>query len=96
MVYHERATNVVHLLNDAGTGWSTGFLGTATTLQNSSCAVVLSTSSLSINGPTFTLNLAMAISFKPAFRGPKEIRMFASALGDLTTGWQNRGTWIVP
>ena len=54
----------------------------------------LSSSSVSINGPVLTLNLA--INFKAAFSGTKDVRMFANALGDLTTGWQSRGSWIVP
>jgi len=94
MVYHERATNTVYLLNDAGSAWHTGTIGTATVLQNSSCAVNLGASSVSINGPVLTLNLA--IGFKSPFRGTKNIAMFASSLGEVTTGWQNRGSWIVP
>jgi hypothetical protein len=94
MAYHERATNVVYLLNDAGTGWISGIIGTSSKLQNASCAIVLSSSSVSINGPVLTLNLA--INFKETFSGTKDVRMFANALGDLTTGWQSRGSWIVP
>jgi hypothetical protein len=94
MIYHERVTNMVYLINDAGSGWHTGLIRSATTLQNGSCAVNLANSSVSIDGPVLTLNLA--ISFKAPFTGTKNIALFASALGDLSTGWQNRGTWIVP
>jgi hypothetical protein len=94
MIYHERVTNTVYLINDAGSAWQTGLIRSATTLQNSSCAVNLGNSSVSIDGPVLTLNLA--ISFKAPFTGTKNIAMFASALGNLSTGWQNRGTWIVP
>jgi hypothetical protein len=94
MIYHERATNTVYLINDAGSAWHTGLIRSATTLQNGSCSVNLWNSSVSIDGPVLTLNLA--ISFKAPFTGTKNIAMFASALGDLSTGWQNRGTWIVP
>jgi hypothetical protein len=94
MIYHERATNTVYLINDAGSAWHSGTIGSATILQNNSCAVALGNSSVSINGPVLTLNLT--IGFKPSFAGTKNVAMFASALGELTTGWQNRGTWIVP
>jgi len=94
MIYHERVTNTVYLINDAGSAWYTGTIRTATTLQNASCAVNLGNSSVSIDGSVLTLNLA--INFKAPFAGTKNITMFASALGDLSTGWQNRGTWIVP
>jgi len=94
MIYHERVTNTVYLINDAGSAWHTGLIRSATTLQNGSCAVNLGNSTVSIDGPVLTLKLA--ISFKAPFTGTKNIAMFASALDNLSTGWQNRGTWIVP
>ena len=93
MAYHERATNRVYLLNDAGTAWNSQALGSGT-LQNNSCALNLGSSSVSVNGSVLTLNLA--ITFKSTFRGTKDIMMFANAAGQLASGWQNLGSWIVP
>ena len=93
IVHHERLTNKIYLINDEGTGWLTGTLGNGT-VQNSYCAVTLSSSYVSVTGGTLTLNLAMW--FKPTFSGTKSIEMFANALGQLSSGWQTRGTWIVP
>ena len=94
MVYHERATNRVYLLNDAGTAWTSKMLGSASILQGSSCAINLGSSSASASGSVLTLNLAIA--FTPAFSGEKTIRMFANAAGGLSSGWQDRGSWTVP
>ena len=95
MVYHERATNRVDLLNDAAaTAWTSQLLGSASTLQGSSCAINLGSSSVSASSSGLTLNLAIA--FTPAFSGAKTIRMFANAAGGLSSGWQDRGSWTVP
>ena len=72
MIYHERVTNTVYLINDAGSAWHTGLIRSATTLQNGSCAVNLGNSSVSIDGPVLTLNLA--ISFKASFAVPRTSR----------------------
>src|SRR5262245_14895536 len=39
LAYYDWAANTVNLLNDAGTTWMPGVMGSATTLQNSQCAV---------------------------------------------------------
>ena len=93
MAYHERATNLVYLLNDAGTAWTSKMLGSGSILQGSSCAINLGSSSASASGSVLTLNLAIA--FTPAFSGEKTIRMFANAAGGVSSGWQDRGSWTV-
>jgi len=93
MAYHERATNLVYLLNDAGTAWTSKMLGSASILQGSSCAINLGSSSASASGSGLTLNLAIA--FTPAFSGEKTVRIFANAAGGVSTGWQDRGSWTV-
>src|SRR5258705_1803147 len=93
MVYHDKATNQVYLINDAGTAWLPGTLGTSATLQNTSCVIALASSSISISGNTLTLTLAT--TFKPAFTGTKNIYMYV-ADGSQDSGWQTRGTWTVP
>lgn len=94
MAYHERATNRIYLINDQGTAWTSQLLASGGTLQNNSCSIALGSSSVSISGQVLTLNLA--ITFKSPFRGSKNILMFANAIGELSSGWQSRGTWIVP
>jgi hypothetical protein len=94
MVYHERATDRLYLLNDTGSAWASRAVSSGGTLQNGSCAIAVGSSSASVNGSVLTLNLAM--TFKSPFRGTKTIQMFANGAGGQTSGWQARGSWIVP
>jgi hypothetical protein len=92
MVYYDRPTNLLWLLNNAGTAWDSAILGAATTLQNSQCAVAVGSSGTIDSGSTLTLNLAM--TFKPAFVGPKNVFMYGTN-GTQNSGWQDRGDWTV-
>ena len=93
LVYYDRPTNTLSLLNDAGTTWSSAVIGAATTLQNSQCAVSVGASAKSDSGNTLTLMLAM--TFKAPFSGAKNIFMFTTN-GVQNSGWQDRGDWTVP
>ena len=89
-----RAPNAVYLANDAGTAW----LGpvnvrTISALQNSQCSINPASSSVSGSGKNLTLNLA--VSFKPAFAGAKNIYLQANDANG-GSGWQQLGSWIVP
>jgi hypothetical protein len=90
LTYYDRPTNTVFLLNDAGTTWFSGLLGSATTLQNSQCSIALLDSSILLSGNTLTLTLAM--TFKAPFNGARNIYMYASN-GTANSGWQDRGDW---
>jgi hypothetical protein len=94
LAYYNRATNVVNLLNDAGTGYLTGTPGTTATLQNSQCSIALGGTTVAISGTTLTLNLA--VTFKSAFAGAKNAYIYGASLGGLSSGWQTRGVWTVP
>ena len=94
MANYEGGTNRLYLLNDAGDGWMTGTPGASAVLQNSSCLIDLSGITTSFSGNVMTVNLP--ITFKSAFAGTKQIQMFANAAGQLSSGWQIRGSWIVP
>ncbi len=93
MAYYQRSNNTVFLLNDTGGAWTSGVVGSATTLQNNQCAIALGTSSAAPSGNTLTVNLAM--SFKAAFAGAKNVFMFATN-GTQISDWQDRGDWTVP
>jgi hypothetical protein len=93
MVHYVRATNTLNLINDAGTAWLSLPLGGGGTLENSSCAIALGSTSTALAGNTLTLNLAL--TFKPAFAGKKYVFMYATN-GSQNSGWQTRGTWTVP
>jgi len=94
LAYYERATNRVFLLNDAATVWQSAILGTASTLENGQCAIALGASSAALGGNTLTLQLAL--TFKPAFAGAKNIYMYAASGLGVSSGWSDRGDWGVP
>jgi uncharacterized repeat protein (TIGR01451 family) len=84
-------TGAIWLAADAGNWSAQQTLGAAGTLQNSQCAVNVGSSSGTLAGNTYTLNLA--ISFQSGFSGTKSIYSYATSLEGLTSGWQNLGTW---
>jgi hypothetical protein len=93
MLYYNRGTSTLYLLNDGQT-WMVGALGSSAILQNSQCVVSLSESSVSLSGDSLTLNLAM--TFTAAYSGTKQIYMYAQNDSSENSGWQQRGEWTVP
>ena len=93
MAYYDRAANLLRLINDAGTAWLPGMLGTGGTIENGACAIALGSSVATPSGSTLTLSLA--ITFKPAFAGTKNIYMYANGAGGTNSGWQARGTYAI-
>jgi hypothetical protein len=93
LVQYVRATNIIALVNDSGSGSVSATPGTIGTLNNSQCTVDTGASSVSGSGSTLTLTIALI--FKPVFAGPQNIYMdvFNNALA--TSGWQAKGAWTV-
>jgi hypothetical protein len=91
MVYYDRPGATLYLINDAGSQWLPGAPGSGATLQNSQCSINLATTSVALAGNTLTLNLAM--TFKPAYAGAKNIYMYGADISGANSGWQTRGTW---
>jgi hypothetical protein len=93
LVYYNRSSATMYLVNDAAATWMSSPLSSGATLQNSQCSVSLAQSSVSVNGTTLTLNLA--VTFKPAFAGTKNIYMYGTNAGNVNSGWQTRGSWTI-
>jgi archaellum component FlaF (FlaF/FlaG flagellin family) len=93
-LYYDRAANKLNLAPDTTGSYLVATPGTVGTLQNSQCAVNMAATSVVLNGNTLTLNLAM--TFKPAFGGAKNIYMYGRDVSLTNSGWQTRGTWTVP
>ncbi len=93
-IYYSRASSLVYLENDAGTGWSSPMtIGTAGTLSNSQCMINVGTSSVSTSGNNLTLNLAL--TFQSAYAGAKNTYALV-ANATTNSGWLTMGTWTVP
>jgi hypothetical protein len=91
-VTYNRALNTLTLLSDSGAPSGSIVMGNSS-LQNSQCSLTGSASSVSSSGNVLTLNLA--IGFKSAFSGSKNVYSNAQTAAGQTTGWQVVGTWTV-
>jgi len=95
LVYYDRGTNSVSLMNDAYTSYANSIpLGAAGTLQNSQCTVNPALSSTLISGNSIILDLS--VSFRAPFAGAKSV--FAELLNSagVSTGYGTIGSWVVP
>ena len=73
-LHYDRIGNTIQLSNDAGSGWvGSATPGVVGILQNSQCIIDTGASSVSGTGNNLTLNLAL--TFKQAFTGSKNIYM---------------------
>jgi hypothetical protein len=89
------SSNVINMLNDAGTTIaSSATPGVAGTLNSSQCSIDVGASSVSVSGNNLTLTVAL--TFKPAFAGAKNIYMVVSNKNNVTSTWQAEGVWTVP
>ncbi len=93
-VRYTRATNLLELSNDTGTGWvGSTAPGSAGTLENSQCVLNAASSSAAGAGPNLTVSVALI--FRGTFGGAKNVYLNVSDSGGTFTGWQSRGAWTV-
>ena len=90
-VQYTVANNVLYLVNDAGTSYTSAVLGTPGTLSNSQCSVDTGASSMSSSGNNLTVS--PVVTFKSAFTGTKNIYMSVFNNSTVSSGWQIEGTW---
>jgi phage baseplate assembly protein gpV len=94
LVEYVRASNLLYLYDDAGTGWlSPATPGTAGTLSNSQCSMNLAATTVTTSGINLTLNLP--VTFTAAYAGAKNTYMYGEGLS-AGGQWQTMGTWTVP
>ena len=89
-VFYTPATNLLHLLNDAGTGSSNITPGSGT-LSNTQCTIDGSSTSVVTSGNQLTLNLAVTAS--STFTGKHSVFMDAQDLSSAFIGWVGKATW---
>lgn len=91
-LFYNRAASTIGLYDNGGTILSTKGVGSASTLQNSQCAVGYTVATTSGNTVFFTVSLVLN---SPAFSGAKTV--YLQALEPVTSsGWVARGVWTVP
>jgi hypothetical protein len=88
------ASSSLYLIKDDGSSWlGPLMIGQPGTLQNSQCVLNAGASSATGSGTNLTVNLDF--TFQPDFIGLKNHFMLAEdTVNNLTSGLQNRGTWI--
>ena len=93
---YNRPSNLLSLVNDAGSSYLAGLTpGSATTLQNSQCSI--SMAGVTIAGSGLTLSITLPVTFTPSFSGPKKHYLYAQdAAGATTSSLLQKGTWTVP
>jgi RHS repeat-associated protein len=85
-IHFDTADGMLYLLNDAGTGWSGGYIGTPGTLQNSKCSVNLLNSLF--NWDTYQLDLAITYAGANGTPGWTSVTH-----GGVQTGWNQQTAW---
>ncbi|SPF34076.1 hypothetical protein SBA4_1420011 [Candidatus Sulfopaludibacter sp. SbA4] len=87
------AIDLVDNTGDAGGPYAGMILPTSNVVSNGQCSISGNGSSVSANGNTLTVTLA--VSFSPSFAG-NQIVYSAARSNALNTGWQSVGTVTVP
>lgn len=94
-VYYQQSQNALWLRDDQGAGWlGPAIAGAAGSLSNSQCSLDAGASSAA--GAGNSLALTLSLHFAGSFVGTKKVYMQAVDQGGRTSGWQQRGTWVVP
>jgi hypothetical protein len=87
------STKILSLLASDNSKWSSGVIGSQTTLKNNQCAINLA--GVTAAASTYTLSLSIPVTFNvSSFAGTQTILTFAADSGT-STGWQKSGTWTV-
>ncbi len=89
---YNRTTSTIGLFGNDGITLTTKGIGSATTLQNSQCAVGFTVVNVSGDSVSLTINLVFK---SPAFSGAKSVYLQALE-PNASSGWVFRGTWTVP
>ena len=89
-----RTTNQIELANNSGAFTNILTAGFAGTIENSQCVVDGLNSAAIIGGNQLTVRVAL--TFKPAYAGAKNIYMTAADNPGNVAAWVSRGTWTVP
>jgi hypothetical protein len=93
-IYYVPSSNQLFLYADNGkTLLGPLGLGTAEAVANSQCT--LNASGSSVTKDSFTLDLAVALRFKPAFEGEKLLYSYSATNSGINTGWVVGGGFTV-
>lgn len=93
-LYYNAAGKVLSLASDNASAWSSLAVGSAGTIQNSQCQILVS--GVVVSGSGNTLTLSVPIVFATSFSGAKSIYLNATDKNGTTSSTVSLGTWTVP
>jgi hypothetical protein len=82
------------LLNNKGTAWTEGQLGTKAALLNGQCTIPLDQSSIVLQTQD-SLTMILTVSFTSTFKEQKTIYLDAISSAGTSSGWTTRTGWVV-
>lgn len=94
LIQYDRRANRLSLLDDAGSRWQDVRLGGTEVLHNGQCTVAAEASSATVEGSTLVLRVP--VTFTLRFSGMKDVALQAARARGASSGWQTRGSWLVP
>ena len=90
-VVYDRNQGSIQLEWDNVTGADAKAVGSPVNLQNSQCII----GATSVTSSALTTTITLAITFKAAFSGLKNIYMYGADMNGANTGWVQMGTYAV-
>ena len=88
-IYYDPKGNLLYLLNNGGTAWSTIAPGSSGQVSNSQCTLLGTGSSYTASGQTATLVLALQFSGSTQ----QNVYLLAGDVNGASSGWVQKGTW---
>jgi hypothetical protein len=93
-LYYDPAANLLWLASNDLSTWQSASPRSATTMQNSQCAI--SASGISATGSGTNLTLSVPITFSSLFTGTRNIYMNATDKSGIASSYVQEGSWRVP
>lgn len=94
LIQYDRRASRLSLLDDTGSRWQDVRLGGPEALRNGQCTVDAGAAAATIEGTTLVLRLP--VTFTLRFSGMKDVELQAARARGPGSGWQARGSWLVP
>jgi hypothetical protein len=86
LMYYDRASNMLNLLNDAGTAYTSRSVGSSGTLQNSKCSIAMGSSRG--RGERHDVYAESRHDVHAGVLRRQSLFMFAANAGGVNSGWQ--------
>ncbi|MDP3790723.1 MAG: glucoamylase family protein [Candidatus Omnitrophota bacterium] len=93
-VYYDLASNKLYIRNDGNTAWLGGYAPQSSNIIESSY-VKLNCASTTVSGSDNILTINWSVTFKPTFKGVKNVYLYVKDIAGAYNGWVKKGTTII-